>query len=105
MNSKTYFLHIANGYTRRGTIAATIKGNQLNIGLALCSVGDNFNKSIGRLIAGGRAEKNPLYTVELAPEELVDLKFGRIVHNVLKETLREEMVKNKITSIKSKWAK
>ena len=51
------------------TIAVKIEDNNLQIGLSLCSIKDNYNRSIGRSIALGRAN-NDKYEIRFAPTNI-----------------------------------
>jgi hypothetical protein len=52
---------------RRATFAGIIEGKIIKVGISVCSHKDNFQKKLGRIIAEGRARKNP--TCELHYEE------------------------------------
>lgn len=72
---KTRFMHCGfyNGKELFGqggaTIAVKIEDDNLNIGLSLCSVKDNYNRSIGRAIALGRAN-NGKYEIRIKPANI-----------------------------------
>jgi hypothetical protein len=61
----------------------TDNGVELDFGIAICSDGDNYNRSIGRRIALHRLlSKAPKYheTVKLSPEEAVSFTYEDIIH-------------------------
>lgn len=42
---------------KRATVVGIVEGNQINIGVSVCSLKDTFEKKLGRTIAMGRASK------------------------------------------------
>ena len=56
-------------YTLVGVLDETKTIATLNIGLSVCADGDNLNKKIGIAIATGRANKAPLFILQLTADE------------------------------------
>lgn len=59
---------------KRKTFAGIVNGKHLYIGLATCSLKDNFSKKIGRTIAEGRANRKPITSL-YSPEGWTVRKF------------------------------
>ena len=54
---------------RRVAFAGVIDNNTINIGEAVCSEKDIFDKKIGRQIALGRAIKKPVYQITIEDDK------------------------------------
>lgn len=58
--NRVFFMHGEADRGNRYTLAAALNGDQLKVGLSICSSKDQFNRKKGRLIAAGRAEVRPI---------------------------------------------
>lgn len=61
--------------TRMVSLSGVITERGLQIGQAICSEKDTFNKKLGRTISEGRALKNPIAVFDTIPEEKYHAKF------------------------------
>ena len=96
METKVYYLHIPSGYSRRGTIAAIIKNDELYIGVSLCSPKDNFSKSIGRSISAGRADKKAYKIVKIDKLKIIPGRIGKYIGSELAIVLNQIVEENNI---------
>jgi hypothetical protein len=60
--NNVFFMHGEADKGNKYTLAAALNGDQLNVGLSICSSKDQFNRKKGRLIAAGRANARPILT-------------------------------------------
>jgi len=78
-NKKTIYTHRVDKNGIKFTLAAIINENKgiaeasyVNLGLAICSKKDNFNRKLGRLISAGRAEKHPFDRKRIISKNVLD---------------------------------
>lgn len=64
---------------QRRTIAAKVIDNKMSIGVSICGPRDQFNKKLGRVIATGRAEKNPVKQIRIRTGEDPRVVFFRAI--------------------------
>jgi len=65
---KTFVNHKGNEEQRRVSITGILhENNVVHIGIAACSLADQFRKKKGRGISTHRAQKNPSYNITLIP--------------------------------------
>jgi hypothetical protein len=98
MNNNTYVLHTRAGNSPRVTVAAVINGQTVNFGAARCSTNDQFNKKIGRHIAIGRANKNPIGHMML-PQENFSQWFTTNAAELAKKVADDARVLNELRNI------
>jgi len=73
--SADYFRHSKESDSlRRFTLAGIVKDNNLHIGHSVCSEKDSFSKKKGRIIAAGRAQKNPIMVVEIETDAVAKFR-------------------------------
>lgn len=70
---------------RRAVIAGIIVDGKLRLGMAECSLRDQFNKKVGREKALGRAKSKQRYILEVSAEEKVVRQFLDTAKKVAKD--------------------
>lgn len=92
--NQPFYLHSQPSKDGRVTVAAVINEGKMQFGVSKCSPRDSFNKPKGRLIATGRANKNPNMVVEIPQSVVNSKKYGEFfVANarvLVKKTLNSE---------------
>jgi hypothetical protein len=71
----------------RVTVLAKIEGNAVRFGVSRCSRHDQFVKKTGRLIAEGRADRNPYREVKLPIVEPISEWFIRNAQEIEEEVI------------------
>ena len=74
------FVHFRNGQRGGATAAFEVEGETIKVGVALCSLKDQFNRNLGRKIAIGRLNNEKTShrfevatPVSITKDELIDL--------------------------------
>lgn len=75
------------------TVALVIEGQTANFGLSRCARNDQFSKKKGRLIAEGRAKKNP-YAKGTVPHENFAQWFQLHANQMIQEVQNDARLLN-----------
>jgi len=85
--NKTYYFHGKTIDGQRYTIAGQFVARSLILGIALCSLKDNFIKSLGRVKAEGRIQANSDHGyMVIDPEEYIEHQQGKTFLNSVEGT-------------------
>ena len=102
MNNQPFYLHSAPSKDGRVTVAAVINNGMMQFGVAKCSPRDAFNKPKGRLIAEGRAHKNPNMVVEIPESVTKSKKFGEFFVGNAKTLVNKTLNSERLPKIAEK---
>lgn len=84
---KVFFCHLRTNRPGAITVAYKNLGAYIEAGFAFCSLNDNFSRAIGRDIAKGRMEKNPVRIDNVQLNEHGKLEISRtlieFLHNLM----------------------
>lgn len=86
MEKGTFTYHAPDG---RGTAVGIFNNRMLSFGLAIKNEKDNFSRKLGRMIASGRAVKNPFKIVEVVDTSNVPKLFYETASNLVAEKSNE----------------
>jgi hypothetical protein len=104
---KVFFCHLRTNRPGAITVAYKALGAHIEAGFAFCSLNDNFSRAIGRNIAKGRLEKNPVRIDDVHFNEHKKLEISKTLIEFLHNLLAKEVadIKPVETSLHIKmWA-
>ena len=88
-------IHSKHGSGRRYTLAAVVKTDEtqtMQIGFAVCSEKDHFERKKGRMIASGRAEKRPIMIVAATDDFLSNMSLFKQIFREFPVKFKDKLV-------------